>query len=150
MDISAINSGLSAGGLLRGSGPANNSFNSATTAAEAASFEAVLKDLQKKAKVTASHVVNEEAKSQQDKELKEACKGFEAMFLNMMYKQMRATVPTDDLFGDSNAKKIYQEMHDEKLMDGIAQGGGVGLADMLYKQLSREASAKSNLIDKAT
>ena len=78
MDISAINSGLSAGGLLKGRGPANNSFSSATAAAEAASFEAVLKDLQKKAKVTASHVVNEAAKSQQDKELKEACKGFEA------------------------------------------------------------------------
>ena len=36
MDISAINSGLSAGGLLKGRGPANNSFSSATAAAEAA------------------------------------------------------------------------------------------------------------------
>ena len=128
----------------------NSNFDSATTAAEAAGFAEVLRDLQSKARVREGHVVNEAAKDQQDKELKEACKGFESMFLNMMYKQMRATVPTDDLFGDSNAKKIYQEMHDEKLMDGIAQGGGVGLADMLYKQLSREASAKSNLIDKAT
>jgi oligoendopeptidase F len=67
MDISAINSGLSAGALLKGSGPANNSYDSATTAAEAASFEAVLKDLQKKAKVTANHVVNEAAKDKQEK-----------------------------------------------------------------------------------
>ena len=142
MDISAINSGLSAGGLLKGSGPANNSFNSASTAAEAASFEAVLKDLQKKAKVTASHVVNEAARSQEDKDLKEACKGFEAMFLNMMYKEMRATVPEDSLFGESNAQKIFRDMHDEKLMENVANGGGVGLADLLYRQLSPQVNGR--------
>ena len=142
MDISAINSGLSAGGLLKGTGPVNNSYDSATTAAEAASFEAVLKDLQKKAKVTANHVVNEAAKSQQDKELKEACKGFEAMFLNMMYKEMKATVPEDSLFGESNAQKIFRDMHDEKLMENIADGGGIGLADMLYKQLSPQVNGR--------
>ena len=142
MDISAINSGLSAGGLLKGSGPANNSFNSASTAAEAASFEAVLKDLQKKAKVTASHVVNEAARSQEDKELKEACKGFEAMFLNMRYKEMRATVPEDSLFGESNAQKIFRDMHDEKLMENVANGGGVGLADLLYRQLSPQVNGR--------
>ena len=142
MDISATNSGLSAGGLLKGSGPANNSFDSATTAAEAASFESVLKDLQRKARTNANHVVNEAAKSQQDKELKEACKGFEAMFLNMMYKEMRATVPEDSLFGESNAQKIFRDMHDEKLMENVADGGGVVLADLLYRQLSPQVNGR--------
>jgi flagellar protein FlgJ len=149
MDISSVG-GVNLGKYPVAGSQRNSNFDSANTAAEAAAFAEVLKDLRNKAQVKEGHVVNEAPKDQQDKELKEACKGFEAMFLNMMYKQMRATVPTDTLFGESNAKKIYQEMHDEKLMDSIADGGGVGLADMLYKQLSREASAKSNLIDKAT
>ncbi len=128
----------------------NSNFDSATTAAEGAAFDDILRDLKNKARVTEGHVVNEAATSKEDQELKSACKGFEAMFLNMMYKQMRATVPADTLFGESNAKKVYQEMHDEKLMDSIADGGGVGLADMLYKQLSRSARTTSSTIDKAT
>ena len=149
MDVSSVG-GINLGKYPLTGSQHNTNFDSANTAAEAAGFAEVLKNLQNRTKVTEGHVVNEAAKNQQDKELKEACKGFEAMFLNMMYKQMRATVPTDDLFGESNAKKVYQEMHDEKLMDSIAQGGGVGLADMLYKQLSKDAAAKSNTIDKAT
>ena len=82
------------------------------------------------------------AKSQQDKELKEACKGFEAMFLNMMYKEMRATVPENSLFGESNAQKIFRDMHDEKLMENVADGGGVGLADLLYRQLSPQVNGR--------
>ena len=35
-----------------------------------------------------------------DKKLREACQGFEAMFLNIMYKEMRNTVPENSLFGD--------------------------------------------------
>ena len=141
MNISPIGA-LTTGNFITGGGQANNSFDSASTAAEAASFEAVLRDLQKKAKVGVNHVVNEAAKSQQDKELKEACKGFEAMFLNMMYKEMRATVPEDTLFGESNAQKIFRDMHDEKLMENIADGGGLGLADMLYKQLSPQVNGR--------
>ena len=141
MNISPIGA-LTTGNFITGGGQANNSFDSASTAAEAASFEAVLRDLQKKAKVGVNHVVNEAAKSQQDKELKEACKGFEAMFLNMMYKEMRATVPEDTLFGESNTQKIFRDMHDEKLMENIADGGGLGLADMLYKQLSPQVNGR--------
>ena len=138
MDISAINSGLSAGGLLKGRGPANNSFSSATAAAEAASFEAVLKDLQNKATVKAEDA----AAAKRDKDLRKACEGFEAMFLNMMYKEMRATVPENSLFGESNAQKIFRDMHDEKLMEKVADGGGVGLADLLYRQLSPQVNGR--------
>lgn len=147
MDISSV-SGLSLGKYPATGAQSNSSFDSATTAAEAAGFAAVLRDLQSKAEVTEGHVVNEAAKDQQDKELKEACKGFEAMFLNMMFKQMRATVPTDTLFGESNAKKIYQDMYDEKLTENIADSGGVGLADMLYKQLSKSAQTTAGTVDK--
>ena len=80
--------------------------------------------------------------AKQDKELKEACKGFEAMFLSMMYKQMRATVPENTLFGESNGQKIFQDMRDEELMKNVAESGGVGIADMMYRQLSPQIKAQ--------
>ena len=80
--------------------------------------------------------------AKQDKELKEACKGFESMFLSMMYKQMRATVPENTLFGESNAQKIFQDMRDEELMKNVAESGGVGIADIMYRQLSPQIKAQ--------
>ena len=71
------------------------------------------------------------------KKLREACQGFEAMFLSMMYKQMRATVPESELFGKkSNAIEIFEDMRDTELMNSVAKSGGIGIADMMYKQLS--------------
>ena len=68
--------------------------------------------------------------------VREACRGFETMFLSMMYRQMRATVPDNTLFGKSNSQKIWQSMLDDSMMEEVSKAGGVGLADMIYKQLT--------------
>ena len=126
---------LSAMGLTNQSLAPNTTYNSAQAAAESSQFAAMLKDLKEKAAgaTSANHIVNEAASSKQDKD---ACKGFEGMFLSMMYKQMRATVPKDTLFGESNAQNIFKDMRDNELMKTVAESGGVGLADMMYRQLS--------------
>lgn len=73
-----------------------------------------------------------------DKEkLKEACTQFESLMLQFLYKQMKATVPKGGLFEESNARSIFQDMLDEQLMDECSKRG-VGLADMMYKQLSAQ------------
>ncbi|WP_297963687.1 rod-binding protein [uncultured Anaerovibrio sp.] len=84
-----------------------------------------------------------------DKKLREACQGFEAMFLNMMYREMRSTVPENSLFGDSNADKILQDMRDTEMVNQMAKAGGVGLADVLYKQLTMEDKAKADMSARA-
>lgn len=119
---------------------ANNNYDSAQAAAESAKFADVLKGLQDKAETSvksakAANTLDDAAMAKRDKELKEACEGFEAMFLNMMYRQMRATVPEDPLFGESHGQKIFQDMRDDELMKKVAAGGGIGIADMMYKQL---------------
>ena len=53
----------------------------------------------------------------------------------MMYKQMKKTVPKSDLFEQSAGREIFEEMLDEELMDDATQRG-VGVAEVLYKQLS--------------
>ncbi len=73
--------------------------------------------------------------------LKEACQQFEAVFLHMMLQSMRATVPKSDLFGADHGKEIFESMLDQKLSENMAEAGGTGLADMLYKQLRTQVPA---------
>lgn len=77
-----------------------------------------------------------------DKELKEACVEFESYFLNMMFKSMKKTVVSGGgIFEKSNAQKMFEEMLDEELTKKMANTGGIGLADMMYKQMSRQNNA---------
>ncbi len=76
-------------------------------------------------------------KSQDPEELMEACRDFEAIFLNILIKQMRRTVPEGGLVEKSFARDIYESMQDEEIAKEISKGQGVGIAQEIYKQLSR-------------
>lgn len=88
--------------------------------------------------------LQEAKEAKEDAKLRDACKGFEAMFLNIMYKEMRKTVPKNELFGESNADEIMKDMLDTEVVNKMADAGGVGLADMLYKQLKMDFKAKQD------
>ena len=73
-------------------------------------------------------------------EVRAAAVEIEGFFLNMMLQEMRKTVPeAQGVFKRSSAEVMMQEMLDQKVAMDIAEAGGIGLANMLYKQLSREA-----------
>ncbi len=76
-----------------------------------------------------------QAPSAQNKKLAKACADFEALFLQQLFKQMRATVPRSDPSGGSQAETLYTEMLDGELAQSIARGRGIGLADLLYRQV---------------
>jgi len=76
-----------------------------------------------------------------DKKLKAACEGFEEMFLDLMYSKMRETVPEDSLFGQSNGEKTMQSMLDSEMTKHMAKAGGIGLGDMIYKQMKKTNQA---------
>jgi peptidoglycan hydrolase FlgJ len=61
---------------------------------------------------------------------------FEAMFTRMMLKSMRDAVGTDPMFG-SDQQQMYQGMADDQLSVQLAKGKGLGLADMLVRQLQK-------------
>lgn len=65
---------------------------------------------------------------------------FEALFINQIFKSMRSAneaVAKDSLF-DSDTTRHYQEMHDQQLSISLSrEGGGIGLADVLVRQMSR-------------
>jgi flagellar protein FlgJ len=61
---------------------------------------------------------------------------FEAMFTRMMLKSMRDAVGKDPMFG-SDQQEMYQGMADDELSVQLAKGKGLGLADMLVRQLQK-------------
>ena len=78
-----------------------------------------------------------------DVKLKETCRDMEAMFLNMMMADMRKTVQKSELV-DSSKEEIMTSMLDSEVTKNMASAGGIGLADMLYRQLRIDGSGVKN------
>lgn len=76
------------------------------------------------------------SKSQHD--IKKAAQDFEAIMLNMVIKAMWKTIPKSDLFEQNNATQIYEGIMHTALSEEMARNGGMGIAKVLYQQLSRE------------
>ncbi len=76
-----------------------------------------------------------------EENVRKVAQEFESLFLNEMLKSMRSA--TDVLAKDnpfnSQAAKQYQDMHDQQLSVTLSkEGGGIGLADVLVRQLSKQ------------
>lgn len=87
-------------------------------------------------KAAKSGVMTPEQIAQRNKDIKDASIQLEAIILKMMYGEMWKTVPKDKLFGDDNAMEIWRDMYNEELTKSMAQSGGIGLQDLIYKQLT--------------
>ena len=76
--------------------------------------------------------------------MRKVAQEFESLFLNEMLKSMRSA---NEVLGQDNplntpAAKQYQEMYDQQLSVTLSrQGGGIGLADVLMRQMSKNKSA---------
>ncbi|WP_026895776.1 rod-binding protein [Clostridiisalibacter paucivorans] len=71
-----------------------------------------------------------------DKELLSACKEFESIFLNMMMKEMRDTVPEAGFMKKSMGKDVFEDMYFDEISKEVSnKGQGIGLAKMLYEQM---------------
>ncbi len=79
---------------------------------------------------------------QEDKELQEACKQFEAFFIQQLWKEMRSTLSNDGLIPKSQGEEIFQEMLDAEYAKEATNNEGIGLAKMLYEQLRHQTTAE--------
>ena len=79
-----------------------------------------------------------------DGNMRKVAQEFESLFLNEMLKSMRSA---NEVLGKDNplntpAAKQYQEMYDQQLSVTLSrQGGGIGLADVLMRQMSKNKAA---------
>jgi len=67
--------------------------------------------------------------------IKEVAKQFEALFMNMMLKSMRAATPQESPF-ENQQTRTFTAMLDQQLSSDLAKRG-LGLSDILAKQLSK-------------
>lgn len=77
------------------------------------------------------------ARNDQQSAIKDVAKQFESLFMNMMLKSMRNASMGDPIF-DSNQSRLYRDMFDRQLALSMSRGKGMGLADVLARQLSQQ------------
>jgi flagellar protein FlgJ len=69
--------------------------------------------------------------------LEKACGDFEAIFVQQLFKTMRASVPESGLFGGGRAEEIYTSMLDQQVAEQMAYGqSGIGLANQMRNKLA--------------
>jgi flagellar protein FlgJ len=70
--------------------------------------------------------------------LKDAAREFETLFLDMMMKSMRTAASGHSLL-DNEGSRVFTGLLDHEFSRKLADQGGLGLANMLLKQLSQLA-----------
>jgi flagellar protein FlgJ len=70
--------------------------------------------------------------------IRHAAEEFESFFLQKMFRAMRSTTLNENSFVPmSSAETIFTEMLDEEVSRSAAAAGGIGLADMIYRQMTK-------------
>ena len=72
-------------------------------------------------------------------------KQFESLFMQMMVKQMRQASFGGGIF-DSERTRFYQEMYDKQLSLHLAEQGGMGMGQVLRRQLGGEAETPTQTL----
>ena len=67
--------------------------------------------------------------------LREACEEFEGLFVAMLFRAMRATVPREGLLSGGSAGEIFDSMWSEEVGRAAARSGPLGIGEMLLGAL---------------
>ncbi len=80
-----------------------------------------------------------QAQKDQSKAVDRVAEQFEGMFLNIMIKEMRKTVPESEFF-NTPAIKLFQEMQDQQVAMDMAKEGPLGFAEFLKANIQLQSS----------
>jgi flagellar protein FlgJ len=89
--------------------------------------------------------LRQQAREAPDKALSKAAGQFEALFLNMVLKQMRQSLPKDGPL-DSDSMRTYTAMFDQQVAQQLS-ARGIGLREALERQLARHVNGATPAID---
>jgi len=78
-----------------------------------------------------------QARKDSPEALKEVARQFEAIFLSNVLKGMREAKLADGIM-DNDQSKFYNDMYDQQLAVHLSGKPGIGLADLIVKQLSHD------------
>ncbi|QMI04862.1 flagellar assembly peptidoglycan hydrolase FlgJ [Citrobacter sp. RHB25-C09] len=68
--------------------------------------------------------------------LRPVARQVEGMFVQMMLKSMRESLPKDGIFS-SDQTRLYTSMYDQQIAQQMTAGKGLGLAEMMVKQMTQ-------------
>ena len=75
-------------------------------------------------------------------DLRTVAGGFEALFLGLLMKSMRKTVPSSPLFSGGQGGAIFTQMMDRATSEfAVRRGGGIGIASMILERYGRASGA---------
>lgn len=70
-----------------------------------------------------------------DESIEQVARQFESIFTQMMLKSMRDASPAEGGLFDNDQSKMYSEMFDKQIALTMSEGKGIGLKEMLMRQL---------------
>jgi Rod binding domain-containing protein len=70
-------------------------------------------------------------------QLHKAATQLEGVFVGMMLKEMRSSVPDSSLFGNSMTESTFTEMLDQQRAQSMANSGSLGIGKILENQLKQ-------------
>ena len=73
-----------------------------------------------------------------ENKLRKACADFESIMLKQLMSIAREGLPEGGLFDGGRAEEMYRSMLDDELSIKLAHGKGMGLGELLYKQISKQ------------
>ncbi|MCU0581911.1 MAG: rod-binding protein, partial [Syntrophales bacterium] len=91
------------------------------------------------------------AKQEKEKQLRKACADFEAIFTYQLFQSMRHTIPDSGLLNKFPGKETYEMMMDQKVAEELSRRShGLGLKEMLYKQLAGKVLRNEGSVNSVT
>ena len=78
---------------------------------------------------------------------KEVAKQFEAMFVQMMLKSMRAAVPRNEE-NRSKTMETFEQMYDREIAVAMSRRGGLGLAEMIEAHLDKINVSSKDVLER--
>jgi flagellar protein FlgJ len=83
-----------------------------------------------------------QAKLPATKDAAQAAQQFEALLIGEMLKSMWQTVPQGQLLSGSHEESLYRDMLNEAISNSIAEGRGMGIKDVIFKDMNKLGKSK--------
>lgn len=97
----------------------------------------------KKAEQSFEQLLEKAQLNKDEEKLKEACREMEAYFIQQLFKTMKTSTQLGEgIIAKGQHEEIFEDMLIEEQSKESTKAGGIGLADMLYKQLSKEYASE--------
>lgn len=97
-------------------------------------------------------VLRARARDNDPEALMAAARQFEALMVQTLLKDLRenSLAGEDDVFANTGGLRMYRELLDQQWAQRITEGRGLGFAEMLVKQMTRQAQDGSEAVSSAS